>query len=61
MSCARCEAMEKALRQAVNRLHNQGGEISEITHEANLETSRQAEAALAMAHVHPAPRDSSRD
>lgn len=39
-------ALEASLRSAVNRLRNQGGDISEITYEANMLVAREAEAIL---------------
>jgi hypothetical protein len=53
MKCERCRAVELALRGCINRLYNQGGDISAFTHEANMLTAKAAEAALAMKHAHP--------
>lgn len=44
--CQGCKMREAALRQASNRLHNQGGDISAITHAANMETDKQIHEAL---------------
>lgn len=53
MKCERCRAVELALAQCINRLYNQGGDISAITHEINMETAKAGEAALKMRHRHP--------
>lgn len=47
MKKTREEEIEAILKMAVNRLHNQGGNISAITHQQNMEVAERAEAALA--------------
>lgn len=55
MNCVHCQAIELALKQCINRLRNQGGDISEITHSINMEVVKEGEAALKMSHDHPVP------
>lgn len=54
-SCRACRALKVALEHAMSRLRNQGGDISEITHEANMITYRECESALMVPHCHTSP------
>ena len=46
MTCMRCGRLEAALKAAINRLYNQGGDISQITHEINMDVAKAGEAVL---------------